>query len=66
MLLLVTVSVVFQMAVPDAAGFRLTGGLLQITTLLLALHSSDAARGIYEALGFRATNEMFYVEQVEG
>jgi ribosomal protein S18 acetylase RimI-like enzyme len=33
---------------------------------VIALHSSDAARSIYEALGFRATNEMFYVEQVEG
>jgi len=33
---------------------------------VVALHSSDAARSIYEALGFRATNEMFYVEQVEG
>ena len=33
---------------------------------VVALHSSDAARGIYEALGFRATNEMSYVEHVEG
>jgi ribosomal protein S18 acetylase RimI-like enzyme len=33
---------------------------------VVALHSSDAARGIYQALGFRPTNEMFYVEQVEG
>jgi ribosomal protein S18 acetylase RimI-like enzyme len=33
---------------------------------VVALHSSDAARSIYEALGFRATNEMFYVEHVEG
>jgi ribosomal protein S18 acetylase RimI-like enzyme len=33
---------------------------------VVALHSSDAARSLYEALGFRATNEMFYVEQVEG
>jgi len=33
---------------------------------VVALHSSDAARSIYEALGFRTTNEMFYVEQVEG
>jgi len=33
---------------------------------VVALHSSDAARSIYEALGFRATNEMFYVEPVEG
>jgi ribosomal protein S18 acetylase RimI-like enzyme len=33
---------------------------------VVALHSSDAARSIYEDLGFRATNEMFNVEQVEG
>ena len=33
---------------------------------VVALHSSDAARSIYEKLGFRSTNEMFYVEQVEG
>jgi len=32
---------------------------------VVALHSSDAARPIYEAFGFRATNEMFYVEPVE-
>jgi ribosomal protein S18 acetylase RimI-like enzyme len=30
---------------------------------VVALHSSDAARGLYEALSFRATNEMFSVEQ---
>jgi ribosomal protein S18 acetylase RimI-like enzyme len=34
--------------------------------LVVALHSSDAARSIYEDLGFRATNEMFYVDQLEG
>lgn len=33
---------------------------------VVALHSSDAARSIYDALGFRATNEMFYVDQGEG
>jgi GNAT superfamily N-acetyltransferase len=33
---------------------------------VVALHSSDAGRRIYEALGFRPANEMFYVEQVEG
>jgi ribosomal protein S18 acetylase RimI-like enzyme len=32
---------------------------------VVALHSSDAARPIYETFGFRATNEMFYVEPVE-
>jgi ribosomal protein S18 acetylase RimI-like enzyme len=33
---------------------------------VVALHSSDAGRRIYETLGFRPTNEMFHVEQVEG
>lgn len=33
---------------------------------VIALHSSDAARPVYEAFGFRTTNEMFYVEPVEG
>ena len=33
---------------------------------VIALHSSDAARSIYSDLGFRTTNEMFYVEQVHG
>jgi len=33
---------------------------------VVALHSSDAGRRIYEGLGFRPTNEMFCVEQVEG
>jgi hypothetical protein len=32
----------------------------------VALHSSEAARSIYEDLGFRATNEMFYVDPAEG
>jgi ribosomal protein S18 acetylase RimI-like enzyme len=32
---------------------------------VVALHSSDAGRGIYDALGFRTTNEMLYVERVE-
>ncbi len=32
---------------------------------VIALHSSDAARPIYEIFGFRATNEMFYVDQEE-
>jgi GNAT superfamily N-acetyltransferase len=33
---------------------------------VVALHSSDAGRRIYEAFGFRASNEMFYVEKMEG
>jgi GNAT superfamily N-acetyltransferase len=33
---------------------------------VVALHSSHAAHSIYEDLGFRATNEMFNVDQVEG
>jgi ribosomal protein S18 acetylase RimI-like enzyme len=33
---------------------------------VVALHSTDDARRLYEANGFRTTNEMFYVEPVEG
>lgn len=32
---------------------------------VVALHSTDEARRLYEANGFRTTNEMFYVEPVE-
>jgi ribosomal protein S18 acetylase RimI-like enzyme len=32
---------------------------------VVALHSTEEARRLYEANGFRATNEMFYVEPVE-
>jgi len=32
---------------------------------VVALHSSEAGRPIYEALGFRPTNEMFYIAPVE-
>lgn len=33
---------------------------------VVALHSTDAGRPLYESNGFRTTNEMFYVEPVEG
>ena len=33
---------------------------------VVALHSTDAGRPLYESNGFRATNEMFYVEPTEG
>jgi ribosomal protein S18 acetylase RimI-like enzyme len=33
---------------------------------VVALHSSDAARPIYDAFGFRASSEMLYMEPVEG
>jgi ribosomal protein S18 acetylase RimI-like enzyme len=33
---------------------------------VVALHSTDAGRALYESNGFRATNEMFYVEPMEG
>jgi len=33
---------------------------------VVSLHSTDAARPLYESNGFRQTNEMFFVEQVEG
>ena len=32
---------------------------------VVALHSTEAARGLYESNGFRRTNEMFSVEPVE-
>lgn len=32
---------------------------------VVALHSTEAARRMYESNGFRQTNEMFYVEPVE-
>lgn len=33
---------------------------------VVALHSTDAGKPLYESNGFRETNEMFYVEHVEG
>lgn len=33
---------------------------------VVALHTTDAARPLYESNGFRTTNEMFYVESTEG
>ena len=33
---------------------------------VVALHSTDEGRPLYESNGFRRTNEMFYVEPVEG
>jgi ribosomal protein S18 acetylase RimI-like enzyme len=33
---------------------------------VVALHSTDAARPMYEANGFRRTDEMFYVEDFSG
>jgi GNAT superfamily N-acetyltransferase len=33
---------------------------------VVALHTSDAARPVYESFGFRSTSEMLYVEPVEG
>jgi ribosomal protein S18 acetylase RimI-like enzyme len=32
---------------------------------IVALHSADAARRIYESLGFRTTNEMLHVNRAE-
>jgi GNAT superfamily N-acetyltransferase len=32
---------------------------------VVALHSSDAGRPVYESFGFRSTSEMFYVERTE-
>jgi ribosomal protein S18 acetylase RimI-like enzyme len=33
---------------------------------VVALHSTDSGRALYESNGFRRTDEMFYVEPVEG
>lgn len=33
---------------------------------VIALHSTDAGRPLYESNGFRQTNEMFLIEPVEG
>jgi GNAT superfamily N-acetyltransferase len=33
---------------------------------VVALHSTDEGRALYESNGFRTTNEMFYVEPIEG
>jgi ribosomal protein S18 acetylase RimI-like enzyme len=33
---------------------------------VISLHSTEASRALYESNGFRRTNEMFYVEPVEG
>ena len=33
---------------------------------VVALHSTDAGKPLYESNGFRRTDEMFYVESVEG
>jgi ribosomal protein S18 acetylase RimI-like enzyme len=33
---------------------------------VVALHSTDAGKPLYESNGFRPTNEMFYVEPVDG
>jgi ribosomal protein S18 acetylase RimI-like enzyme len=32
---------------------------------VVSLHASDAGRRVYEAMGFRGTNEMFHVDPVE-
>jgi len=32
---------------------------------VVALHSTEEGRRLYEAAGFRTTNEMFYVESIE-
>lgn len=33
---------------------------------VVSLHATDESRRMYESSGFRRTNEMFYVEPVEG
>jgi GNAT superfamily N-acetyltransferase len=31
---------------------------------VVALHASDAGRPVYESMGFRATNEMYFIDEV--
>jgi ribosomal protein S18 acetylase RimI-like enzyme len=58
---------------PEYRGRRFAHGLVDLCMAeasrrrlrVVALHTSDAARPIYEAFGFRATSEMFYVERTE-
>jgi ribosomal protein S18 acetylase RimI-like enzyme len=33
---------------------------------VVALHSTDSGKALYESNGFRRTDEMFYVESIEG
>ena len=32
---------------------------------IVALHASEAGKPVYESMGFRTTNEMFYVDAIE-
>ncbi|MGC2636191.1 MAG: GNAT family N-acetyltransferase [Acidobacteriaceae bacterium] len=58
---------------PDYRRRKLASNLIELALAearrrgirVVALHSTDEARRLYEANGFRATNEMFYVEPVE-
>lgn len=58
---------------PDYRGRGLAHGLVDLCMAearrrrlrVVALHTSDAGRPIYEAFGFRATSEMFYVDGME-
>ncbi len=58
---------------PEYRRRRLASNLIDLTLAearrrhirVVALHSTDEGRRLYEANGFRSTNEMFYVEPVE-
>jgi len=58
---------------PECRGRRLAHALVDLCMAeaqrrrmkVVALHTSDAGRPIYESFGFRSTSEMFYVERTE-
>jgi ribosomal protein S18 acetylase RimI-like enzyme len=58
---------------PDYRRRRLASNLIELALAearrrgirVVALHSTEEGRRLYEANGFRTTNEMFYVEPVE-
>lgn len=59
---------------PDYRRKRLASNLIELALAearrrkvrVVALHSTAEGRRLYESNGFRQTNEMFYVEPVEG
>jgi ribosomal protein S18 acetylase RimI-like enzyme len=58
---------------PDYRRRRLASNLIELALAearrrgirVVALHSTEEGRRLYESAGFRPTNEMFYVEPIE-
>jgi GNAT superfamily N-acetyltransferase len=58
---------------PDHRRRRLASDLIELALAearrrgirVVALHSTEEGRRLYESAGFRTTNEMFYVESIE-